>query len=118
MDSSELPDWLSKKIKEKGINQSQLATRSGVSRQTISDYVNRKRPYPDERTLIKLAEGLGESPETILSVAGLLPPNTELTSLQQRALHYLSQLHPEDQERVMLYLEVLASRYKYTGQRP
>lgn len=65
-----------------------------------------------------IAHALDIPPVEVFQAAGILPPSPDITPTIERAIYYLSQLHPDDQERVMLYLEVLVARYKYDKQRP
>lgn len=110
-------DWLNKEIKRRKWRQADLARAANLDTAVISNLVNGKRG-PGEDTCTAIAKAFDLPPETVFRAAGLLPPAPEITPVMERALYYLSQLDPEDQERVMLYLEVLASRYKLTGERP
>lgn len=65
-----------------------------------------------------IAHALDLPVNEVFQAAGILPPSPEITPTIERAIYYLNQLLPEDQERVMLYLEVLASRYKREKIRP
>ena len=68
-------------MKELGINQAELSRRSGVSKQTISDYVTRKRLKPDPDALASIAKALRLQIETIYQAAGIpTTRNLNLTS--------------------------------------
>lgn len=117
MSELEFREWLQNRLDEKGWNYSELADKAGVSRGAIANVMRGERsPGPD---LCKaIAAGLGIPTKLVFVAAGFLEPEKELTPNEIMVLHYLSQLLPEDQERVMLYLEVLAARYKYDKKRP
>ena len=104
-------EWIIEQMEERGMSQSQLARASGLSKQTISDYVNRKRTQPDERALQSLARGLQLPVETVYEKAGILtesPPETE----QQRQLVYLYNQLPEDeQKRLVEYAGFLKAQH-------
>lgn len=110
-------DFLLEQLNTRDWSQADLAKKAGLSRAAISDVMSERR-NPGVDLCTSIAEAFDLPPETVFRAAGLLPPAPEITPVMERALYYLSQLDPEDQERVMLYLEVLASRYKLTGERP
>ncbi len=93
-------DWLIERMEERGLSQSQLARASGLSKQTISDYVNRKRTQPDERALQSLARGLHLPTEAVYRAAGILPPEHERAELSEEFAYLLDQLDERDIEEV------------------
>lgn len=110
-------EWINQELNKRGWNQSELARRADISRGTLANIMNGNRGIGPE-TCTAIAEAMDLPAIEVFRAAGLLPQATGITPLQERALYYLSQLLPEDQERVMLYLEVLASRYRFGGERP
>lgn len=118
MDSSDFPDWLLLRMQERGITQSELARRAGVSRQTISDYINRKRPYPDERILIKISDGLNIPPEEVFRAAGLLPQLPDIDMARKEIMEYkFSELTPDQQDDVIQFIEYLQAKGPPPGQK-
>lgn len=117
MDLFAFSEWLRGELERQNMTQADLVQSSGLSVAQISRIINLKSE-PSKDALIAIARALDLPPDEVFRAAGILPPTPPNTELDQRVLHYLHQLHPEDQERVMLYLEVLASRYKYDGKRP
>ena len=67
-------EWLNKAINDRGMTQTELARRSGISRQAINNYLSGRRETPEPEALINIARALRESPDTLYRVAGLLPP--------------------------------------------
>ncbi len=66
-------DWLLQEMNKHNWSQADLSRASGVDRQVISNYINRRRTNPDPDVLAALAKGLNLSPITIYRKAGLLP---------------------------------------------
>lgn len=66
-------DWLIKQLKEQNLSQSGLATRAGISRQSVSDYINDNR-IPDKDASIKIARGLRIPVIHVLRAQNLIPP--------------------------------------------
>jgi transcriptional regulator with XRE-family HTH domain len=110
-------EWLSRTLVERGMSQADLAAAAKLDTAVISNLVNGKRG-PGVETCKAIAAGLGIPTKLVFVAAGFLEPEKELTPTEIMALHYLSQLHPDDQERIILYLELLANRYKFEGKRP
>jgi len=66
-------DWLLKELSKREWSQADLARASGLNRQSISDYINRRRTNPEPDALVAIAHGLNISPITLFRQAGLLP---------------------------------------------
>jgi transcriptional regulator with XRE-family HTH domain len=75
-------DWLLQEMNKRGWSQADLARNSGLNRQSVSDYVNRRRTNPDPEALVSIAKGLKISPITIFRIAGLLPEGGEKASFE------------------------------------
>jgi transcriptional regulator with XRE-family HTH domain len=70
-------DWLVEEMNKREWSQADLARYSGLNRQSISDYVNRRRLNPDHNALIAIANAFNISPITAFRKAGLLPPGPD-----------------------------------------
>lgn len=117
MDTYRFAEWLREELERQGMSQADLVRGSGLSIAQISRIINH-RSEPSKDALNAIAHGLRLPANEVFQAAGILPPSPELTPLMERAIFYLSELLPEDQERVVLYLEVLHSRYKRDKIRP
>lgn len=106
--------WLEQERKVRGWSPSELSRHADVSRQTISDYENRKRRYYDEAILVKLARAFKLPPETVFRAAGLLPPQSPETELIQRIIHLTSELPEQDQAEILEYAQL---RHRLAEQR-
>lgn len=105
----EFTEWLLNWLYKKGWNQSELATRAGVTRTAISDVLSgRRNPGPDLCTAI--ARALNLPPETIFRAAGLLPPAPEDTEYQDEFFHLLSQLSPQERQEILELLRFKVDR--------
>lgn len=73
MEAENIGDWLLEKLEERGWSQSELARRAGIGNATLSRIISGARQAgPDVSTAI--ARVLGERPEMVYRLAGLLPP--------------------------------------------
>lgn len=111
-DNTTFADWLDEQMGIKGFSQSELARRAGLSRQAISDYLNRKRTYPDERALQAIAHAFGYPVEQVYRAAGILPPSSQPTERKTLIEHMLDQLSDEEQEDILKYIEFRLEQYK------
>lgn len=70
---SRLAEWLQAELQRRKLTQAQAAVYAGVGQATISDMMNRGH-VPKVETLFRLADYFGTSRETVLRLAGHLPP--------------------------------------------
>jgi transcriptional regulator with XRE-family HTH domain len=106
--SLDFSDWLFKQMGAHKWSQSDLARASGLNRQSISDYVNRRRTNPEPEALIAISRAFGLPPEDVFRAAGLLPPKPEANEITRRAEHILENYkYPETKARALEYLEFL-----------
>jgi transcriptional regulator with XRE-family HTH domain len=98
MSDIDFSEWLLQKMESKGWSQADLARAAGLNRQSISDYINRRRTNPEPEAMIAIADAFDISPITVFRKAGLLPdrPETEVTFDDWKFL--LEQLEPAEQE--------------------
>lgn len=84
--------WLLSEMHKRKLSQSDLARITGISRQAISSYVNRRILTPDKESLQKIAHAFGMRQEDIYRVAGILPPANGIPPDIARAVYQLEQL--------------------------
>lgn len=102
-------DWLLEEMNKRGWSQAELARASGLNRQSVSDYVNRRRTNPEPEALVALAQAFKISPVTIFRKAGLLPEGGEQASFEDWQ-HLLNQLMPEEQDEMRQIMEMKIER--------
>ena len=98
-----------REIEKRDWIQSDLATRTGLSRQAISDYVNGKRRHYEPEALVSIAVALNLPAEEVFRIAGLLPTNNKnLDELFERIRYLYSTLEdPANRMKVLEFLEFL-----------
>ncbi|HQF64069.1 MAG TPA: helix-turn-helix transcriptional regulator [Anaerolineaceae bacterium] len=99
----EFSDWLMLQLKERDISQSELARRSGITRQSVINYLAGRIPNPTE--LKKLARGLRIPVADVFRAAGLLPPAPETDPITARAMELFASLSEAEQAEVLNILE-------------
>jgi transcriptional regulator with XRE-family HTH domain len=107
-------DWLLNEMSKRKWSQADLARASGLNRQSISDYVNRRRTNPEPEALVAIAHGLTISPITIFRQAGLLP-NSSGSGEQVKFEDWeflLKQMSPEDEAELRQIAELKIERRK------
>lgn len=107
-------DWLLKELSTRKWSQADLARASGLTRQSISDYVNRRRTNPEPEALVAIAHGFKISPITIFRKAGLLPDsngNGEQVKFEDWE-YLLKQMSPEDETELRQIAEMKIERRK------
>jgi len=92
---NELVSWLNAEMENRGWTMRELARRSGMSHTAIAAVVNRQR-QPTFEFCEKIARGLGEPPERIFRLAGLLPRRKTADEVTEQVLHFLDQMTPEN----------------------
>lgn len=109
--SDELRAWISQEKDRRGWSYRELARRAGISQSLVSRTVSGEVP-PSADFCIRIAQALGEAPEKVLRLAGILPASDNdptLTELQdtvknlpkkkrKQALDYLRFLLQSDKE--------------------
>ena len=103
-------EWLNDEIMRRGWSQAELARRSGISRQAISNYITGRILTPDDQALRSIARGLGYSAEEMYRIAGILPQEQKPNSISRAVLHILSQLPEDQQEDILNYAEYLSAK--------
>ena len=98
--------------KEAGLTQKRLAELLGISQQSYSDYEN-NRTFPDESTLIKLANALNVSVDYLLGRtdelgAVVMPGAVPLTDEEREILGRYHALRPDLKEAFWITLNALS----------
>lgn len=106
VDEIDFPQWLQKKMDERGWGQSDLAREARINRQVIWGYLNRKRGKPDEDQLKAIARALEIPLEEIYRVAGILPPEPEPDLLTKAIMHLVRDLENDEKNEVLEYVKL------------
>jgi Helix-turn-helix. len=95
-----ISEFLTAEMNKVGMNQSDLARKSGVSTGQISRLINGTRGV-GEKSLRAIAEALSVPPDVMFRVAGFLPPAPAKTEQTERLL-YLFNLMDARQKEILL----------------
>ena len=106
--SGRLKAWVSEEIERRGWSQGELARRSGISRPLISQVLAGDVP-PSADFGIKIAHALGEAPEKVLRLAGILPASEDDPTLTQ-IVDIMRNLSPEQRRQVVEFAKFLYRR--------
>jgi transcriptional regulator with XRE-family HTH domain len=105
------PEWLGSEMERRGWRPVDLAREAGLSTGTLSNVLRGSR-RPGLHFCRKVAEALVLPPEQVLRHAGLLPPTPESTPSLREVDHLLSQLTPEQQDDVLVFVRALLEKWK------
>lgn len=105
-------DWLLEQMSEREWSQSDLARYSGLTRQAVSDYVNRRRTNPDPDALVSISKAFGISPITVFRKAGLLPDAPDEQVLKDDWAALLANMHPDDIAEIREIIDLKIRRRK------
>ena len=101
--------WVLAEIDKQGWKASDLARAANVSKGTISDILNeRRRPGLD--VCVAIARALKYPPEDVLRIAGLLPPDRDLSDLSIRQLVEVARELTEEERAELLEIALLKLR--------
>jgi transcriptional regulator with XRE-family HTH domain len=103
-------DWLLAEMNKREWTQAELARASGLTRQSVSDYINRRRTNPEPDALTAIAHAFKISPITVFRKAGLLPPEGGDQATFEDWQHLLSQLTPDEEEEMRQIIELKIER--------
>lgn len=106
--AKDIVTWLNDELNRRGWSNSELHRRSGMANSTISMVLGgQKKPGWDFCAAI--ARALGEPPEKIFRLAGLLPPlPASDDTLLQELLELAGNLSPQSREELLTY-----ARFRY-----
>lgn len=116
---AELTNYLQDELARRGWSATQLATKAGIPKQTVSNILNNPDLVPELPTYVALAEGLGISLAFLLERAGYtierldnpeesnrrIARQIEAFPWLQPIFQWLLDLDPEDRAGVVAYLE-------------
>lgn len=110
---SQLTDWVSEGLKQRGWSHGELSRRAGISRPLISQVLAGDVP-PSADFCIKIAHAFGLSPVLLLVKAGILsgqelaPDDPTL----QEIIELARSLSPEDRSEILEYVRFRSQRRK------
>lgn len=104
--SDELRAWLSKELEKRHWSQRELARQSGISQPLVSQTLSGDVP-PSADFCIKVAQALGEAPEKVLRMAGILPPALEDDPTLAEIQDLVRNLPPSQRKDVLRYIRFL-----------
>ncbi len=94
-----------------GLTQKKISEAIGISQQSYSDYEN-GRTFPDEMTLIRLANTLNVSVDYLLGrtddLGAAVPTEPKLSHDEKEVLELYSSLSPSRKEDLLIYLRALS----------
>lgn len=100
-------EWIEHERDVRGWSIRELSRRSGLSSGTVSDVLS-DRTNPGFEFCRGIARALGEPPEKVLRLAGLLPRRTSKNEQIDELLHYYDQLPPDLQAHFRTMVRALA----------
>jgi len=106
----ELRDLIQKEMNQRNLSIRGFAKLVGVSHPTIVTVLNGEEPSYD--LCKKLAPVLHIPLESLLRIAGLLPPAPPDTEYEEQILYLLRQLSPQEQEEILELLRFKTERQK------
>jgi transcriptional regulator with XRE-family HTH domain len=100
--------WLNRAIQDRGWTPAELSRRSGMHPATISLVIHRER-QPGIEFCVGIARALGEQPEYVARLAGLLPPAPPSVQEETELIHRLRRASATDRDAVIRMVRGLAS---------
>ena len=106
--SNQFREWLASEMEKRRFSQRALAKKTGISQPVVSRVLSGEKA-PSVDFCNRVAQALGESPEKLLRLAGILPasPASEDDTLQE-LIELARNLPPEDRTELLEY-----ARYRY-----
>ncbi len=98
--------WLLRELEHRGWNQAELHRKSGLSKTIISDVISDK-VTPGYEFCIAIGKALQVPPESVMRLAGLLPPVPAKTEQSEQLLYLFNQLDPDKKQDLLGYAEFL-----------
>lgn len=103
--NTDFPTWLLLELKKRNWLQSELARRAGISRQTVSEYINGKRKYYEKEILVAIAQAFEIREEDVFIAAGAYSPKPgDDTTLRQIEHLYHTLRDPANKTKALEYL--------------
>ena len=94
-------EWLEKELEKRDWSYNELAKRAGLSSGYVSMVMTGQR-RPKEKFCNAVARALNVPPVEVFRRAGILPPAPEETATVLEVVYLMSQLPPEEQERLLI----------------
>lgn len=109
--TTDFGDWLLQELEKRDWSQAKLARMTGVTRQAINAYINKRRTTPDAATIDGIAKAFGMSTQEVFRAAGLMPELPTPRDKYVDNLTYRLELLTDDQlEDVLKYIEFISTR--------
>ena len=105
VDKFNFPQWLQSEMDKRAWSQGDIAKRSGLSKQAISNYLNEQRS-PNQDALAAIARALGYTPEFVLRLVGILPPIAESELPFEKAKAQYDMLSEERKRRIVRQIQL------------
>lgn len=106
MSDKVLRAWLSEELKQRKWSQGELARQAGISRSFVSRVLSGDAS-PSNNFCYKVAHALGEAPEKVLRLAGILPLASEDEQTAQEIAEIIRNLGPDRQRQLLDYARYL-----------
>jgi transcriptional regulator with XRE-family HTH domain len=107
--------WLSEELNRRGWSQRELARQIGVSHSFVSKTLSGERS-PSANFCNKIAQALDVAPETVLRLAGILPPASpgqpSDDSTLQELVELARNLPPERRQQILEYVRFIYQQDK------
>lgn len=104
--SDGLTTWLNQELEQRGWSQAELARRADVSRPLVTRTLSGDMPASAD-FCIKVAQALGEAPEKILRLAGILPASADDDPTLAELQDIVKNLPPSQRKEALRYLRYL-----------
>ena len=107
--SEELRDWITQELKKRHWSRRELARQTDLSPAIVQKTLKGER-NPSSEFCVKVAQTLGESPEKLLRMAGILPQVDE--TLTHELSELIANLDRDQKLEVLRYVRYLATQSK------
>ncbi len=105
--SDKLMAWLSTELKKRRWSHNELARQAGVSQAAISNVLSGERRAGAD-FCVKVAQALGEPPEKMLRLAGILPTSTsENDPVLSESFDLIRNMSSQQRQEALRYLRYL-----------
>lgn len=102
----EFRTWIIEELKKRNWSGRELARRTGLSQSIVQKTLKGER-NPSSEFCIRVAEALGESPEKLLRMSGILPQIIEDEALVHELFELLRILNRDQKFEVLRYIRYL-----------
>jgi len=108
-----LRQWLNHELTRRGWSQSELARQAGLSQSLVSKTIAGERSASAD-FCVKVAVALNSSPESVLRLAGILPPAPPASPTDDSTLQELVELartlSPDDRQQILDYVRFIMQK--------